>query len=218
LEPSEAKHGLWVLRLKEGAAVTLASPWGLAPAVVLRADRKNLVLTLRLTGAFVVDDFKGPTLVLPLIRPSRFDWAVEKAVELGARQLWPLMTARVRSTDPSDHKLSRWRRLAEEARKQCARSTPLTIEDILDWPGFLAQAAAFTGPRLVLSPQGGSWPVLEAEPLILIGPEGGLADQELAAASALGFIPISLGPRILRVETAALAALAQWAVLSQLNS
>ncbi|MDR1609197.1 MAG: 16S rRNA (uracil(1498)-N(3))-methyltransferase [Deltaproteobacteria bacterium] len=214
LDHDQARHGLLVLRLKEGDSITLASPWGLAEAVVTRADRQTLTLALKLVGDFSGTECWGPTLALPLIRPSRFDWAVEKAVELGARRLWPIVPQRARSQESSPQKLARWERLAEEARKQCARSAPLVISAILSWPDFLAEAAAFPGPRLLLAPEGGSWPDLEEEPLLLIGPEGGFNEAERLTLADLDFLPISLGPRTLRTETAALAALAQWSLLS----
>jgi 16S rRNA (uracil1498-N3)-methyltransferase len=153
----------------------------------------------------------GPTLALPLIRPGRFDWALEKAVELGARELWPFTPARGRAKGPGEAKPARWLRLAEEARKQCARADPMAVGPVLAWPGLLARAGEFAGPRLLMDPQGGKWPPLSGEPLILVGPEGGFSDPEKAGLSELGFLPVALGPLALRTETAALAALAQWA-------
>ncbi|MDR2423055.1 MAG: 16S rRNA (uracil(1498)-N(3))-methyltransferase, partial [Deltaproteobacteria bacterium] len=211
LDASQSRHGLKVLRLSEGDEVTLASPWGLAPAVVVAADRRREVLTLKIVGEFTAESAWGPTLALPLIRPSRFDWAVEKAVELGARELWPLTPGRGRSQSPGEAKPARWLRLAEEARKQCARAVPMVVGPVLGWAGFVDRAREFAGPKLLMDPQGREWPLLEEEPLILIGPEGGFSDLEKADLSELGFWPVALGPRILRTETAALAALAQWA-------
>ncbi|MDR1872811.1 MAG: 16S rRNA (uracil(1498)-N(3))-methyltransferase [Deltaproteobacteria bacterium] len=217
LDPAESRHGLKVLRLKVGDPVVLASPWGLAPAQVVKVDRKSLVLTVKVTGDLKAPNFSGPTLALPLIRPARFDWAVEKAVELGAKELWPLTVERGRVVNPGDRKLDRWRRLAEEARKQGARATPLEISQILAWPGFMEKAQSYLGPKIRLDPQGGPWPTLEAEPLIVMGPEGGFTDREALDLNDLGFQPVSLGPIVLRVETAALAALAQVAVIKGLN-
>jgi 16S rRNA (uracil1498-N3)-methyltransferase len=211
LDRAQARHGLLALRLTVGREVTLTSPWGLCPAVVKRADRQRLILTVEPVGEFeATQAATGPTLALPLLRPSRFDWAVEKAVELGARELWPILPARSRARQPDSQKPERWRRLAEEARKQCARAQPLAIAEILTWPDFLTRASSFAGLRLRLDPSGASWPVESmGDPLLVVGPEGGLTESETADLVALGFHPVSLGPWALRSETAALAALAQ---------
>jgi 16S rRNA (uracil1498-N3)-methyltransferase len=182
---------------------------------VVAADRQNLLLKVRLLGPFEAIDQKGPVLVLPLIRPGRFDWAVEKAAELGASELWPLLTNRTRITDPAigDPKKARWLRLAEEARKQCARPLPLVIKDILSWSIFINILKTYDGLKLCLHPQGQPWPDLTdlvQPPLLLIGPEGGFTDQEHSQLKSLGVGQLSLGTHVLRTETAALAALAQW--------
>jgi 16S rRNA (uracil1498-N3)-methyltransferase len=212
LDPDQARHGLRVLRLTEGAKVVLTSPWCLAPAVVVKADRRREILTLSLTGSFQTVPTNGPTLALALVRPSRFDLAVAKAVELGAAALWPVVAARCRAQDPSPNQVDRWIRLAEEASKQCARGYPINIEKILTWPKFLALAENFSGPRLFLEPNGQPWPDLKSDPLLLVGPEGGLTQEEKDSLASLGFNPLTLGPLVLRTETAALAALAQWRI------
>jgi 16S rRNA (uracil1498-N3)-methyltransferase len=216
LEPDQARHGLLSLRLGVGQKLTLTGHLGLAPAEVTEADRKSLILKVRLLGPFESSSDPGPILVLPLIRPSRFDWAVEKAAELGASELWPLITARTRISEPTvgESKKARWRRLAQEARKQCARPTPLIINDILSWSNFTAALRTYKGPKLLPTLYGQSWPALEEPPLILIGPEGGFTDSEISELNNLEFWPLCLGPAILRTETAALAALSQWQTIS----
>lgn len=215
LSPDQARHGALVLRLKPGAEVEVAGPLGLAPARVSSVSfsgpfsKKNPGLGLILTGPWARPETgSGPRLALALIQAQRFDWAVEKAVELGAAVLIPLMTERVKSADsrPGPTRTARWQRLAEEARKQCGRHQPLDIWPTLSLPELLLQP----GPAFFLSPQGSpAGPTPSSAPLLAIGPEGGFSPTEEEALRAAGFQPWSLGRTILRAETAALAALAR---------
>lgn len=197
-----------VLRLAPGDEVVLIGTAGLAPAKVSLAQKNPLRLGVVLVGSWRQAKASGPRLALALIQSQRFDWAVEKAVELGASALMPLVTERTKSGEarPGQGKQDRWMRLAEEARKQCGRSTPLEIFPPLTLPELVAQP----GPGVFLHPTGAPpspGPEL-ASPLIAIGPEGGFSPSEIEFLTQAGFKPWSLGPIILRAETAALAALA----------
>lgn len=146
-----------------------------------------------------------------LSRGERMDWAIQKATELGAQEISPIISARceVRLKDErADKRMAHWRQIAISACEQCGRSviplihSPITLEEWLQH----SQADL----KLVLHPV--------AEPLsshtkprslaFLIGPEGGLSDAEVALAQAAGFHAARLGPRVLRTETAPVAALA----------
>ncbi|UQZ89752.1 16S rRNA (uracil(1498)-N(3))-methyltransferase [Deltaproteobacteria bacterium Smac51] len=214
LAPDQARHGVLVLRLEPGAAVEAVSVAGLAPAVVTTAETGRggrPRLGLRLTGSWTsFQPASGARLAMALIQSQRFDWVVEKSVELGAATLIPLITERVKAGDgrPGEAKRERWLRLAEEARKQCGRPDPLVIMP----PITLPQAATLPGPSFFLSPTAGADEILSPEPgspLLVIGPEGGFSLAEEAILKAAGFKPRSLGPLTLRAETAALAALAR---------
>lgn len=210
LAADQARHGVVVLRLAPGDAVEMVGPGGLAPARVSATDRNPPRLGVVVSGPWVRAEQGGPRLALALIQGQRLDWAVEKAVELGASALIPLMTERVKSGDarPGPAKQERWRRLAEEARKQCGRSSAMEIQP----PSSLAELAARPGPGLFLSPAGPAGIPAEAEtaasPLVVVGPEGGLSEAEESFLAGAGFRPWSLGGTVLRAETAALAALA----------
>lgn len=217
LTPDQARHGALVLRLKPGAALEVTGPAGLAPAVVSTVDfsgrfsRQKPGLAVRLTGPWQKLQAAGPRLALALIRGPRFDWAVEKSVELGAAQLIPLICERCKSAEsgPGPSRLERWQRLAEEARKQCGRPNPMEILP----PQRLAELTALPGPGFFLSPaagrsQGGGAPAEGPSPLLAVGPEGGFSPAEEETMAAAGFRPLSLGPTVLRSETAALAVLA----------
>jgi len=144
------------------------------------------------------------------VKRTQTDWLVEKATEIGAAQLLPVMTQR---TVAERVKLERLKAIAIEAAEQCGRTclpeitTPIGLKALLD--------QREERRRLYFADEGGDHPAASAfQPgpaLILVGPEGGFTEEERALIRAApNAVPISLGPRILRAETAALAALAAW--------
>ena len=218
LSRDQARHGALVLRLAPGAEVVLTGAAGLAPAKVTTVDfegrgsKKTPRLGVVLTGPWTgrEPETAGPRLALALIQGPRFDWAAEKAAELGAALLIPLITERIKAADgrPGPAKQERWQRLAEEARKQCGRVGPMKVGPVATIP----ELSALPGPGLFLSPGGPSrTPRFSAgtSPLLVIGPEGGLTPAEEEVLASAGFQPWSLGSTILRSETAALTALAR---------
>ena len=210
LSPGQARHGVRVLRLAPGSMVEMIGPIGLAPAQVITAtDRGGAArLGIMLLGPWLKSGpASGPRLALSLINGSRFDWAVEKAVELGASALIPLVCERTKANDarPGPARESRWQRLAGEARKQCGRVSEMEISPVLEF----GQLLALPGPGFFLHPAGGDNSHSFGEsPLLVIGPEGGFSPAEEEAFLAAGFRPWCLGGTVLRAETAALAALA----------
>jgi 16S rRNA (uracil1498-N3)-methyltransferase len=214
LAPEQARHGAVVLRLTPGAVVEVVGPAGLAPARVTTVF-PPAGLGLTLTGPWArAESLGGLRLALALIQGPRFDWAVEKSVELGAGALTPLITERTKGAEArcGQSRGARWQRLAEEARKQCGRSTPLTISPVMTLKELLTEAGASAEPGFYLNPGGEPRPAgltsAGETPLLVIGPEGGLSPAETAALETAGFRPWGLGAAILRSETAALAALA----------
>jgi 16S rRNA (uracil1498-N3)-methyltransferase len=166
----------------------------------------------------------GPWLLFAPIKKTAVDFVVEKATELGVCRLWPVLTLH---TAASRVNLERLRAHAIEASEQCERLTVPTIESPLP----LGEIAARWPPDrtlLVLDEHGGGAPIADAlaagsragrgwerPPGILVGPEGGLAAAELDALARLPFVArVTLGPRILKAETAALAALACWQAIA----
>jgi 16S rRNA (uracil1498-N3)-methyltransferase len=151
-------------------------------------------------------------------RGERMDLVVQKATELGVTRIVPVLTERsvVRLTaQQSDRKVNHWRAITIAACEQCGRNrlpelaAPVTLAQLL---GTVGGSGMASGIRLLLSPEGSATlaglkrPVAAAT--VLIGPEGGLSDEEERAAVAAGFTAVRLGPRVLRTETAAIAALA----------
>ena len=147
---------------------------------------------------------------------ERMDWLVEKSTELGVAAIQPLMTQRsvLRLGGDRAHKrVSHWQSIAVAACEQCGRNRLPVIEPIRGLMDWLSDVPPFTA-RLLLSPQAepaARLPVLLAgqSACVLSGPEGGLSAEEEAMALAAGFTAATLGPRVLRADTAPLAALSQ---------
>ena len=147
-------------------------------------------------------------LALSLVKGERFDWAVEKLTELGVEEIVPLEAEFAQVKGPARPKVERWQRLAQSAAQQSGRvivptvATPQTLEGLLEeWRG--------AGPLIFFVPEAEPWcpqPAAGESWGLFIGPEGGFSEAEVAAARRAGAQFYSLGARILRVETAALAA------------
>ena len=208
LEGPPANYLANVLRLGPGARVKLFDDrTGEWLAEIDDAGRKRVALTVgeRLRPREIVPDL---WLLFAPIKRGRIDWLVEKATELGVARLVPVLTWR---TVVERLNLDRLRAHVVEAAEQCGRTAlaelaePRKLEAVLgDWPA---------GRTLHFADEAGGEP-LAARPgaaAILVGPEGGFSDEERAAIRALSEArPVSLGPRILRADTAALAAVALW--------
>jgi 16S rRNA (uracil1498-N3)-methyltransferase len=162
------------------------------------------------------------TLVQALQAGEKMDLTVQKAVELGATRIVPVATRRgvVRlAGERARKRVAHWRAVAASACEQCGRNRVPEIADLVDLPRWLSQPRAGAKPlRLMLDPEASlaldalSWPRSRPEAAasieLLIGAEGGLAPEEAKLSLAAGFVAIRLGPRVLRTETAGLAALA----------
>jgi 16S rRNA (uracil1498-N3)-methyltransferase len=209
----EARHYLRdVLRLAPGDEVELFDGRGAAwPARIGPAFEALALGPRREAGA------GGPAiwLLLALAKGEKVDLVVQKATELGAARLVPFAAERsVVRLEPAKgaERAERWRRIAEEAARQCGRADVPEVSP----PVTLAAALAAVPPgvrRRVLHGEGGApltaLPLAGAPGLVaVVGPEGGLTPEELAACEAAGAARASLGPRTLRAETAPLAALA----------
>jgi 16S rRNA (uracil1498-N3)-methyltransferase len=215
LPPAAAHHALRVLRLGVGDAVVLFDgEGGEYPGRIAEAGR---AVRVQLAGRRDIERESPLDMTLAQALPSgdKMDWVVQKAVELGVARIQPLLAARsvVRlSGERAQRRVEHWRQVAISACEQCGRNRLPEIAPILDlrqWLGRLPQDNEIS--RLLLSPQGGRRPRELAGARrfkLLVGPEGGLDADEAAAARRAGFADLSLGPRILRTETAGPAALA----------
>ena len=231
LPDSTARH-VQVLRLQPGDHLTLfngqgystdgnsSGPEGEFDATVTRMGRSDVDVTV---GAFTATQREATRqihLAVGMPANERMDWLVEKACELGAASIQPLMSERSvlrLKSERADKKLMHWRGIAVAACEQCGRNRLPVIHDVRTLADWL-KALSLPGPaearqaRLLLSLQAGARPLsaalaLEQSLTFLSGPEGGLSPAEEAAAIACGFAPVTLGPRVLRAETAPLACL-----------
>ena len=207
LDPGQANYLGNVMRLGPGAELlTFDGSSGEWLARIAEAGKKRMTLTVerQTRPAETVPDV---WLAFAPVKRTQTDWLVEKATELGVARLIPVMTQR---TIAERVKLERLESIAIEAAEQCGRTrlpeiaAPVTLKQLL---------GARDQRRLYFADEGGGEAVRSAfQPgpaLILTGPEGGFTDEERAAIRAMSnCVAISLGPRILRAETAALAALA----------
>jgi 16S rRNA (uracil1498-N3)-methyltransferase len=211
---SAANHIARVLRLREGDSLTLFDGRGGEYGARITGFRKDSVqVDVQDHRAIERESALDLTLAQGISRGERMDWVMQKATELGVRRVVPVFTERsvVRLDDrQSERKLAHWRAIAIAACEQCGRNR---VPDIETPARFFDVLRAFDagGARLLLSPAA-SMRVRDlprpSKVTLLIGPEGGLADHEEEAALKAGFDPVQLGPRILRTETAAIAALA----------
>jgi 16S rRNA (uracil1498-N3)-methyltransferase len=220
LPAGPARH-VQVLRLQPGAALTLFDGTGGEwDASVAQMGRSEVCVRL---GAHTQVDRELPfqlTLALGMPANERMDAVVEKATELGAAAIQPLMCERSvlrLSGERAQKKVAHWQAVALSACEQSGRTRVPQIAEVTSFAQWL-KAAPAVSPRWVLSLRDAqpvaSMPALVGSVLCLSGPEGGLSPAEEAAAREAGFACVSLGPRVLRADTAPLALLAYLALKS----
>jgi 16S rRNA (uracil1498-N3)-methyltransferase len=214
LAGTAANHIARVLRLREGDALTLFDGRGGEYAAHITGIRKETVqVDVQEHRPIERESALDLTLVQGVSRGERMDWVMQKATELGVRRIVPVLTERtvVRLDDKQgERKVQHWRAIVIAACEQCGRNRVPEVAVPLAFHAALRTLDADT-TRVLLSPAG-TLRVRDlprpAKVTLLIGPEGGLSENEEHAAVAAGFRQVQLGPRILRTETAALAALA----------
>lgn len=218
LRGSTAHRLTRVLRLRRGDPVE----------VIDESGGRLLFTTLLRVGAESVEavverwqplgEEPPPTVVLyaSLIRATRFDWMVEKVTELGVHTIVPVRATRSMASGEGHERFARWRRLVTEASEQCRRPRRPIVERPADLGELLAAAAPANSLRIFASEAEQRRRVQELvrpdcrpdRVEILVGPEGGFTEAEAEAARRHGWEPVTLGPRPLRSETAAIVAVA----------
>ena len=208
-----AQHVAKVLRARTGDQIVIFNGDGREYAGAIDSIRGSRV-TAAVSEGYDKDRESplGVTLVQCIPRGDRMDFIVQKATELGVRRLVPVLSQRsvVRlDAAQAEAKATHWRAVAVNACEQCGRTKLPVIDTPVPLVNYLGSAAA-APRRLVLDPdiEPSDMPErIEGSVEIAIGPEGGFADEELEAFRLAGFVGVRLGPRILRTETAAIAAL-----------
>nr|WP_297457734.1 16S rRNA (uracil(1498)-N(3))-methyltransferase [uncultured Halomonas sp.] len=212
LPDAAARHVAAVLRLREGAALRLFDGRGHeAVAELVEVTRKRVVARIATVTAGRGESPLAVHLGQAVSKGERMDYAIQKAVELGVAAITPLYTehgdVRLKG-DREARKLAHWQGVAASACEQCGRATLPTVHA----PQLLSEWLAGRDEALCLVLH----PATESawrdgrdatSAALLIGPEGGLSEAEVARANDAGFTPLTLGPRILRTETAPVVAL-----------
>jgi 16S rRNA (uracil1498-N3)-methyltransferase len=213
--PRTVAHHVAVLRLRVGDAVQLFNGDGQVWAGVVHTLSKNdcsVLLKERLvqTGENRELPFEI-TVAQSLIEPSKMDWVVEKAVELGVVKIQPIAASRSVTrldADRAAKRVAHWQAIAVAASEQCGRNRVMQIESPMPLSAALKQS---TGAQLLLHPVGGvplqSWCSANvSQPVtLLIGPEGGWSQEELKQLETAGAQRVTFGSRVLRTESAAAA-------------
>ncbi|MBP3960087.1 16S rRNA (uracil(1498)-N(3))-methyltransferase [Gemmata sp. G18] len=203
----EAHHLTAVRRFAEGDEVVLFNGDGHEyPARVLSAGKKTVALSV--LAPVAADRELGFPLVVgsALPKSDRADFLVEKLTELGATRFVPLLTTRA-VVQPKASVVEKFSRAVIEASKQCGRNQLMLVDAPQKWDDFVARPD-LPGPRVVLHTGPGLGRVGSGGGTIAVGPEGGFTPSEVDRARENGWLVLSLGSRVLRVETAVLAAAA----------
>ena len=201
-----------VLRLKKDDGIILFNGKGGEYASVLsEINRKSVLVNVKSWSGRSVESSLHITLGLGISRGDRMDWSVQKAVELGVNRITPIITERCvvqLKGEKKPQRLQHWQKIVQHAAEQSGRTE---LPEMTEIAGLQNWVSNQHGLKMFLDPYADlSLAQLQPDGMeitLLTGPEGGFTDQERSIAKAAGFIPVRLGSRILRTETAALAAL-----------
>jgi len=218
VEGSEAHHLGVVCRLRPGDPLCLFNGDGKEyPARVLEVQRRQVTVEI-VAVASPQREIGFPVVVAaPLPKGDRAQFLIEKLTEIGITSFAPLTSQRS-VIEPRESRLEKLQRQVIEASKQCGRNVLMTIELLTSWATF-CQRGDLPGLKIFGHPGGAALGQLKADRTsvtgftLAVGPEGGLTVEEVELARAAGWLPMDLGPCILRIETAALV-LATWAIMS----
>jgi 16S rRNA (uracil1498-N3)-methyltransferase len=217
LPPQQAHHAARVLRLKAGDAVTLFNGDGAEYAGIIGHAARERV-TVEVASRTEVDR-EAPlavTLAQAISSGERMDYTLQKAVELGAAAIQPLTSSRSvvkLDAERAERRLAHWRTVVAGACEQSGRNRVPPVAPVAALSDWLARPASAAGDALALllsprSPIGLRDVGRPSRAILLVGPEGGFAGDEEHMATRAGYVAVRLGPRVLRTETAAVAALA----------
>ncbi len=221
LEGAEAHYVRRVLRMLPGDHFSAVLPGGTERiATIADVSGGQVRASLGEEVSRGADPAVDVRLLPALVKAAKLELTIQKCTELGVSAITPVICRRsVARPAPgqADKKLERWERIAVEAARQCGRTAPPAVRAPVDLPAAIREVVDAGGARLVMSPgtQGPrmlgallSTEEAQAPVSILVGPEGGLAPEELQEVRSAGFREISLGQRTLRAETAAIVACA----------
>ena len=217
--PADTSRHIQVLRLQPGAAITLFDGrGGEYEACILQMGRHTVAARIDSHQTLERESAVYSHIVIGMPANERMDWLVEKATELGVARITPLMTAHgvLRLDGERAHKRQlHWLGIAQAACAQSGRNTLPQIDVPQSWSAWLSTLPQDdSGSRWMLSLSAASTPLnalAQTQRVVLLsGPEGGLSREEETQALERGFLPVRLGARVLRAETAPLAVLSHW--------
>lgn len=213
--PDACAHHIFVLRLNVGDSIQLFNGEGGAYVATLTlVSKKQVSAEIKV---FLPQDVELPyalTLAQALPEASKMDWIIEKAIELGAGGIQPLAAQRCvvkLSSERAEKKQAHWQGIIESATEQCGRNRLAHLADLMDLQKWLGQQDMHK--RILLSPRAeqslADWARHQPQQAVtlMIGPEGGFSEVEEQLAIRHGALAMSMGPRVLRTETAGLAAI-----------
>ena len=214
--PEAVAHHVQVVRLAPGESITLFNgDGGEYTAVLQMVEKRRASAEIKAHTARDAELPYAVTVAQALPEASKMDWIIEKAVELGAAAFQPLAARRCvvkLSGERAEKKLLHWQGVIVSACEQSGRNRLPQLAPVDEFRDWIAQQDMHR--RVILTPRGSQsladWARHQPPQAltIMVGPEGGFSDEEENLAVAQGALPLSMGPRILRTETAALAALA----------
>ena len=216
LPTSGAEHVVRVLRMQVGQSLTVFNGDGRDHAAeVTRIDKRGVAV--RITSAGVAISAESPlqiTLAQGIARGEKMDWIVQKATELGVHQIVPVITERTEvklDAERAHRRVAHWQSIVTSACEQSGRAVVPGVASPIKLTDWCARLGKNGGVRLSLDPQSAVSPrQLELDgrsATLIVGPEGGLAKNDLALLAQAEFFGLRLGPRILRTETAGIAAI-----------
>ena len=220
LPSGAAHHAIRVLRLKPGDDIRIFNgEGGEYEATIQRVDKDSVSVEIGRHHDFERESTLRVCLAQAITTGDKMDYTLQKAVELGVARIQPLQTNRAvvkLNQERAEKRLQHWQNVVVSACEQCGRNTVPKVAPIMAFEEWVASTDA-AATRLMLSPYAEQslrdMPPPTGEVTLVVGPEGGLNQDEVAFAQIKGFASVRMGPRVMRTETAPLAALAAMQVL-----
>ncbi|HUL29001.1 MAG TPA: 16S rRNA (uracil(1498)-N(3))-methyltransferase [Thermodesulfobacteriota bacterium] len=214
IKGEEVKHIRKVLRLREGDEIAVFDGSGKEfEGTIVGEEISSVVIKVQRATTSMGDSNVEVTLAQSLLKGEKMDYLIQKATELGVKEVIPFLSSRSVPVLEKSRRLKRhhrWERIAIEASKQCGRGLVPKIDSLQDYPEMLLKGSPNTLRLLLWEKEGARLKeVLEGSKgrrkiFFIVGPEGGFSQGEVEEAKETGFIPVTLGRRILRAETASL--------------
>ncbi|MCX8128359.1 MAG: 16S rRNA (uracil(1498)-N(3))-methyltransferase [Synergistetes bacterium] len=209
----EAYHLSVVLRLKRGDEVELLTSQGIWIGKVEEISRDEVKVSLISRKEIEPLPFEA-ILFQGVTKGKRIDWLLQKAAELGCKAFYPMITRYTVVNDVGDEKLKRWRKISQEVSKQCGRPDVMEVKEPISFDDAIKLSGEIGGLKIAPCLRGEPVPLREIllkernkRILFFIGPEGGFSPQEVLSLMSSGFKTVTLGPYILKSETASLMVL-----------